>query len=137
MPDSPILYLVLAGFVLWACAYAGWSFGGRQKKKRRILPSHVWLCPSCTSFNDPVNEACYHCHRRRPLDVQFVVPDTEFHMEQRFGPMNGDGDRGPSRPWLGAEEPLRDAWLAGHPGPGSAPGDVDTAGSADPTPPRA
>lgn len=136
MPESPIVYLLLAGLVLLICASAGWNFGGRRKKKRRILPDHVWLCPSCTSFNDPAQDACYHCRRPRPADARFVVPDAEFHIEQRFGPAKGAGGRGASSPWLGADEPLRDAWLAGHPTE-PVPDDVDTAESADSTPPRA
>lgn len=136
MPDSPIVYLLLAGLVSAFGAWAGWNFGGRRKrKKQRVLPDLVWLCPSCSSFNDPPHEACYHCRRRRPADAQFVVPDAEFHIEQRFGPTNGDGDRGASKPWLGAEEPLRDASLAGHPIQEPDPDEAETSGSADATEP--
>jgi len=116
VPDSPILFLVIGGLVLLFGAWAGWTVGARRARKPKPLPDRLWLCDACHSFNEPERAACYACHRPRPVDARSVVPDTEFQVDQRFGRAKGGGGRGSTRPWLGAAEPLRDAWLAAHPG---------------------
>ena len=115
MPDSPILYLVVGGLVLGFGAWAGWTLGARRAGKARPLPGQLWLCDTCHSFNEPEREACYGCHRPRPADARSVVPDAEFHVDQRFGQGEDEGGRGSTRPWLGAVDPLRDEWLVGRP----------------------
>lgn len=132
MPDSPILFLVIGGLVLGFGAWAGWSAGARRARKPKPLPDRLWLCDACHSFNEPERAACYACHRPRPMGARSVVPDAEFHVDQRFGRAKDGGGRGSTRLWLGADEPLRDAWLAAHPGPepaeppaGEAPAPAD------------
>ncbi len=112
MPDDPLLYLVLASIVLGLGAWAGWNVGARRRRTPPPLPDEVWLCDGCRSFNDPVRESCYHCHRPRAGDARVVVPDPEFHLDQQLGRAKTSISWGRSSPWLGAEEPLRDAWLA-------------------------
>jgi hypothetical protein len=115
MPDSPILFLVIGGLVLGFGAWAGWTVGARRARSPKPPPDRLWLCDGCHSFNEPEREACYGCHRPRPVDARSVVPDAEFHIDQRFGQAADGGGRGSSRPWLGAVDPLRDEWLAGRP----------------------
>ncbi len=119
MTDSPILFFVIAGLVLGFGAWAGWAVGAhrtRGARRPKPLPDRLWLCDHCQSFNEPEREACYACHRPRPADARSVAPDAEFRIDQRFGRAKDGGGRGSTRPWLGADEPLRDAWLAAHPG---------------------
>lgn len=115
MPDSPILFLVIGGLVLGFGAWAGWAAGARRARKPNPPPNELWLCDACHSFNEPEREACYACHRPRPIDARSVVPDAEFQVDQRSGRAKDGRGRDSTRPWLGADEPLRDAWLAAHP----------------------
>jgi len=112
VPDSPILFLVLGGLVLGFTAWAGWAMGARRARRLKPLPDSVWLCPACRSINEPDRDACYHCRAPRPSDARTIVPEVEFHVDQRFGREIDDGGRGGTGAWLGAEEPLLDAWLA-------------------------
>ena len=143
MTDGPILFLVIGGLVLGFGAWAGWTVGARRARKSTRLPGRLWLCDACNSFNPAEREACYGCHRPRPADARSVVPDAGFRVDQRFGRAKDGGGRGSSRPWLGADEPLRDAWLAAHPSTGPVepsvdqvpPAADDAATTTDATPP--
>jgi hypothetical protein len=121
MPEDPLLYLALMAVLLGGGVWLGWTLGARGPRERRkptALPLEIWLCERCRSFNEPERELCYRCHRERPADAPSFEPNRTFRIEQRFGMTFGDpGMRGPSRPWLAADEPLLDRWLAGHPGP--------------------
>lgn len=101
MPDSLILYLVLGGLVLGFGAWAGWIVGARRARRPKPVPVRLWLCDACHSFNEPERAACYRCHTVRPVDARSVVPDAEFHVDQRFGRAIDDGGRGSTRPWPG------------------------------------
>jgi len=137
MTDGPVLFLLLGGLILGFGAWAGWTVGAwRRARRPETLPDRLWLCDACHSFNDPEREACYSCHRARPPEARSVAPDAEFRVDQHFARAKDGGGRGMSRPWLGADEPLRDAWLAAHPGtdPARPPGDDPS--SPDATSPR-
>ena len=41
-----------------------------------------------------------------------MEPDPEFHLDQQLGRSKTSVSWGASSPWLAADEPLRDAWLA-------------------------
>ncbi len=112
MPSDPLVYLVVGSIVLAFAAWAGWSVGGWRRDRRHILPDQVWLCEGCHSFNDPTHETCYRCHRERADDARVVEPDPEFHLDQQLGNTKTSVSWGASSPWLAADEPLRDTWLA-------------------------
>ena len=113
MPDSPVLYLALLGLVVGVSAWAGWSLGARRRRDPTANPpSEVWLCDGCRSYNEPARLACYACHRPRTSDARTVAPDPVFRIDQHIGRPFEDGGRGTTRPWLGADEPLLDDWLA-------------------------
>lgn len=97
MPDSPILFLVLGGLILGFGAWAGWTVGARRARKPNPLPDRLWLCDACHSFNEPEREVCYGCHRPRAMDARSVVPDAEFHIDQRFGRASDGAGWGSSR----------------------------------------
>jgi hypothetical protein len=92
--DNLILYLVFGGFALGVGAWAGWTLGARRARRpRSLVPDRLWLCDACHSFNEPEREACYGCRRSRPADARSVVPDAEFHIDQRFGRVTDLRDR--------------------------------------------
>jgi hypothetical protein len=113
MPDAPT-FIIAAIVVLLFASWAGWTFGGwrRHTAKPTILPDRVWLCDVCKSFNDPTHLTCYRCHRPRAADAREIEPDPEFKVDQQLGRAKSSLDWGASGPWLAADEPLRDAWLA-------------------------
>jgi hypothetical protein len=115
MTDGPVLFLLLGGLTLGFAAWAGWTVGARRARTPTAPPDRLWLCDACQSFNEPERTACYRCHRPMPAEARSVTPDAEFRVDQHFGPAKDGGGRGMSRPWLGADEPLRDDWLAAHP----------------------
>jgi hypothetical protein len=116
MPDDPLVSFIVGSIVLAIAAWAGWSVGGwrrgRHDDRHQVVPAQVWLCDGCLSFNDPTHETCYRCHHPRPADARVVEPDPEFHLDQQLGRSKTSVSWGASSPWLAADEPLRDAWLA-------------------------
>ncbi len=112
MTDDVFLYFGSVVVVFAVAAWAGWAVAGRRAPKPQVLPDHVWLCESCTSFNDPTHLTCYRCHRPRAVDAREVEPDPDFKIDQQLGRSKSSLDWGASSPWLAADEPLRDAWLA-------------------------
>ncbi len=116
MPDDPLVSFIVGSIVLAIAAWAGWSVGGwrrgRRDDRHQVVPAQVWLCDGCHSFNDPTHETCYRCHHPRPADARVVEPDPEFHLDQQLGRSKTSVSWGASSPWLAADEPLRDAWLA-------------------------
>ena len=138
MPDDPLISIIVGAIFLAFAAWAGWNVGGwrrgRRDDRHAVVPAQVWLCDGCHSFNDPTNETCYRCHRPRAADARVVEPDPEFHLDQQLGRTKTSVSWGASNPWLAADEPLRDAWLAerartteaapagSEPGPGDASG---------------
>ncbi len=141
MPSDPLVYVVVGSIVLAIAAWAGWSVGGwrrgRPAERQAVVPAHVWLCEGCHSFNDPTHETCYRCHRPRATDARMVEPDPEFHLDQQLGRSKTSVSWGASSPWLAADEPLRDAWLAERAraadaapaGPETGPGDEADGGT--------
>ncbi len=127
MPE-PLVFFSAAAVVLLFAAWAGWTVGGRRDRKPPILPDRVWLCDACTSFNDPTHLTCYRCHQPRAIDAREVEPDPEFKIDQQLGKSKTSIGWGASSPWLAADEPLRDAWLAERArSPGAAPAESDPA----------
>lgn len=112
MPDNPILYLGLLGLVIGFSAWAGWTLGARRAARPIPPPGRLWLCDACHSFNEAERGICYACHRARPGDARTVERDADVHLVQRTGRAIDDGGRGATGPWLGADEPLLDDWLA-------------------------
>ena len=138
MPSDPLLYLALMAIVLGGGVWLGWTVGAprrREGRRSRPLPHELWLCDRCRSFNEPERQVCYQCRRERPPEAPTVAPTATFEIVQRFGAGSGDGGvRGPSRPWLGVDEPLRERWLATHPGPAATASESDA--TAPPPGPR-
>ena len=112
MSGDTLLYFGAVVVVFAFAAWAGWAVAGRRAARPKLLPDRVWLCPACSSFNDPTHQTCYRCHQPRPDDARFIAPDPEFKVDQQLGRPKGSTQLGASSPWLAGEEPLRDAWLS-------------------------
>lgn len=112
MSGDTLLYFGAVVVVFAFAAWAGWAVAGRRASRPKLLPDRVWLCPTCSSFNDPTHQTCYRCHQPRPDDARFIAPDPEFKVDQQLGRPKGSTQLGASSPWLAGEEPLRDAWLS-------------------------
>ncbi len=88
-PDvASTLLVVLA--VSWAMAVivlaaARWIGSRASRRVAPVLPSEVWLCDGCRSFNDGGFAGCYRCRRPRSPDAPSLPAGEPPPVDQHFG----------------------------------------------------